>query len=126
MTDNAILDYALALYEARAKHPPPMTFEMCMLEAIRVITGERSILEGHHTIEATAQNVIGKLRKMRLMHGISQEAMAIEIGCRTPSTVSQYESGNRTVKIDTLEKMVNALGYDLVFQMRRRTEDGDG
>lgn len=55
---------------------------------------------------------IGELiKKRRIETGVSQKKLAEKLDI-TPVMISQYETGKRNPKLETLEKIANALGCD--------------
>jgi UDP-N-acetylglucosamine 1-carboxyvinyltransferase len=57
------------------------------------------------------------LREMRQRAGISQRELAERIGT-TQSAVARMEKGGMQPKVDTLEKLVEALDQDLLVYVR--------
>ena len=49
-----------------------------------------------------------KIRDLRKKHGITQKALADKLGT-SPQNLAQYESGKRHPKIETLQKIADAL-----------------
>ena len=53
-----------------------------------------------------------KIKELRKKAGISQQELADRLET-TPQNLSQYETGKRQPKIETIQKMANALGVDV-------------
>lgn len=69
--------------------------------------------------EATP-TTIGKLvRKCREAEGLFQSDLAAMSGVRQP-TISDIETGLRDPKIQTVDKLFNAMGYDFQYRAVRR------
>ena len=51
-----------------------------------------------------------RIRRLRLEQGISQEALALRIGCPGHANISRYESGSRVPSMESIDKLANALG----------------
>lgn len=59
-------------------------------------------------LEAAAPN---KLRTLRLRSGLSQAALASQIGT-TQAQIARIESGRQDVQVGTMERLAEALGID--------------
>jgi len=53
------------------------------------------------------------IRDRRIAMGLSQEELGRRMGYTSGSAVSQYETGARNPKIETLEKIAKALNIEL-------------
>jgi transcriptional regulator with XRE-family HTH domain len=61
----------------------------------------------------TEAHQIGQyVRAHRERAGLSQQALADKLGCSQPA-ISQLEVGNASLSIATLQRIAEALGYDL-------------
>lgn len=58
-----------------------------------------------------------KLKKIRLDRGLTVKELAEKAGC-SDSTIHAYERGDSIPKLATFIKIVDALGYVIVFQMK--------
>jgi transcriptional regulator with XRE-family HTH domain len=52
------------------------------------------------------------LKKLRIDSEMTIEKLSIKSGIAT-STISGYETGKRSINLDTLERLVNSCGSDL-------------
>jgi transcriptional regulator with XRE-family HTH domain len=52
------------------------------------------------------------LRQAREQAGITQQELAERLGCSQPA-ISQAEAGGASLSVATLQRFLNALGYDL-------------
>lgn len=59
------------------------------------------------------------LRKMRLKAGLSQQQLATRLGT-TQSAVARLESGTTQPRLETVEKLAETLGQDLLLTVRGR------
>ena len=58
-----------------------------------------------------------KLKKIRIDRGLSAKDLAAKAGC-SDSTIYSYERGDSVPKFTTFIKIVDALGYKIVLQMK--------
>lgn len=64
--------------------------------------------------------ITGKdIKKLREEHGLTQLQLGRAIFAEE-STISNYESGRRSLKIDTLESIANVFGYTVDFNLIRK------
>jgi uncharacterized protein len=59
------------------------------------------------------------LRRARLRAGLSQAELAARAGV-AQSVISAYEAGRRQPALSTLTRLIEAAGYDLVVDIRRK------
>jgi predicted nucleotidyltransferase/DNA-binding XRE family transcriptional regulator len=59
------------------------------------------------------------LRRARLRAGLSQAELAARAGV-AQSVISAYEAGRRQPALSTLARLIEAAGYDLVVDIRRK------
>lgn len=59
------------------------------------------------------------LRQMRLKAGLSQQQLAVKLGT-TQSAVARLESGTTQPRLETVEKLAETLGQDLLLTVRGR------
>jgi DNA-binding XRE family transcriptional regulator len=76
-----------------------------MTEQARLHPELRAELERLHPFEEVARQII----RLRLDHGLSQEALAERVGT-TKSAISRLESGQHAPNLATLEKIAAAFG----------------
>lgn len=65
--------------------------------------------------------IAGQVAERRQQLGLSQAELARRCGT-TQSAIARLESGGRPPRIDTLLGIADALGCDLVVELRRREE----
>ena len=58
-----------------------------------------------------------KLKKIRMDRGLSVKDLAAKAGC-SDSIIYSYERGESIPKLTTFVKIVDALGYEIVLQMK--------
>lgn len=58
--------------------------------------------------------VIENIKKIRLEKGISQECIAMAIGC-DQSNWNKIETGKQQLKVNQLEKIAEILGVDVIY-----------
>ena len=58
-----------------------------------------------------------KLKKIRLDRGLTAKELAEKAGC-SDSTIHAYERGDSIPKLATFIKIVDALGYEIVLNMK--------
>jgi transcriptional regulator with XRE-family HTH domain len=58
-----------------------------------------------------------KLKKIRLDRGLTAKELAEKAGC-SDSTIHAYERGDSIPKLATFVKIVDALGYEIVLNMK--------
>lgn len=56
-----------------------------------------------------------RIKAAREKEGLSQTQLAELLGYSTPTAVSLIESGERSVKVETLEKIAHALHQDVTY-----------
>lgn len=59
------------------------------------------------------------LRQMRLKAGLSQQQLATRLGT-TQSAVARLESGTTQPRLETVERLAETLGHDLLLTVRGR------
>ena len=59
------------------------------------------------------------LRQMRLKAGLSQQQLATRLGT-TQSAVARLESGTTQPRLETVEKLAETLGQDLLLTVKRQ------
>lgn len=67
-------------------------------------------------------SVAGNLLALRQRHGLSQESLASYLGVARP-TISYYETGERNVPLEHLEKLANFFGIDTYDLLDENTEN---
>lgn len=67
-------------------------------------------------------SVAGNLQALRQRHGLSQESLASYLGVARP-TISYYETGERNVPLEHLEKLANFFGIDTYDLLEENTEN---
>jgi uncharacterized protein len=70
-------------------------------------------------VDHAAETVRGLLRRARSRAGMSQTELAARAGV-AQSVISAYESGRRQPALTTLARLIEAAGYDLVVDIRRK------
>lgn len=55
-------------------------------------------------------NTIFRIRELRQMRGITQSQLAKEMGLRSTSTVTMWESGDRNPTSEILPRLAHVLG----------------
>lgn len=65
------------------------------------------------------QELAETVRELRKKHGISQGELAQIAGVSLPS-ISRFERGKDTIRLDVLMKMLDALGYRLEIKTKDR------
>lgn len=65
------------------------------------------------------QELAATVRELRKKHGISQGELAQIAGVSLPS-ISRFERGKDTIRLDVLMKMLDALGYRLEIKTKDR------
>jgi transcriptional regulator with XRE-family HTH domain len=68
--------------------------------------------------------VVEKMRKIREKQGLSQQELADRAGV-VKSTIYEAEVGRRIPRIQTLEKLADALGVEIVDLLPSRKESAD-
>lgn len=63
-----------------------------------------------------------ELEAERKNRGMSQKDLAIKSGI-AQNRISEYLSGKKTMKIITVRKIAEALGFDLILTLEKSTED---
>lgn len=63
-------------------------------------------------VKIVAASTGDKLKLLRLREGMTQKELADKLGV-TPQNISQYERGLKKPKIETVQKMADALGVDV-------------
>ena len=63
------------------------------------------------------------VRQIRNHHGISQPDVAKAAGLSSVASISHYETGARKIDMAKLEKLANALGYDVNVVFTRQTDE---
>jgi transcriptional regulator with XRE-family HTH domain len=68
----------------------------------------------------TPKEIGDYLKRLRKEKGISQVELAEKIGVKPP-TLSQYESGETNMTLSTLNRVADALGYQInvSFSLKR-------
>jgi len=63
---------------------------------------------------------LGKeIKDIRKAHGLNQTELAEASEVSLPS-ITRLEAGKSTIRLDVLTKVANALGYDLVLQLKKK------
>lgn len=57
-----------------------------------------------------------KLRAIRALKGVSQAQLAIDSGV-SASAIAEYEIGKRDLRADTIRKLCEALGVEVVYKV---------
>ncbi len=65
------------------------------------------------------QELAATLREIRKKHGISQGELAQISGVSLPS-ISRFERGKDTIRLDVLMKILAALGYSLEIKAKEK------
>jgi HTH-type transcriptional regulator / antitoxin HipB len=65
------------------------------------------------------QELAATLRDLRKKHGISQGELAQISGVSLPS-ISRFERGKDTIRLDVLMKILDALGYSLEIKAKEK------
>jgi transcriptional regulator with XRE-family HTH domain len=68
--------------------------------------------------------VVEKMREIREKQGLSQQELADRAGV-VKSTIYEAEVGRRIPRIQTLEKLADALGVEIVDLLPSRKESAD-
>ena len=66
--------------------------------------------------------IADQVAERRLARGMSQHELAQAVGT-TQSAIARLETGGRPPRIDTLLRIADALGCDLVVELRPREEE---
>ena len=66
--------------------------------------------------------IADQVAERRLAIGMSQQELAQAVGT-TQSAIARLETGGRPPRIDTLLRIADALGCDLVVELRPREEE---
>ena len=73
----------------------------------------------------TTKNEIHEIsRGLRKQHGITQANLAIMAGVSLPA-LQRFEAGNATARMDTIRKILAALGYELTVRPSTMERDRD-
>ena len=80
------------------------------------------ILPTQSNIMESTLSVAGNLLALRQRHGLSQESLASYLGVARP-TISYYETGERNVPLEHLEKLANFFGIDTYDLLEENTEN---
>ena len=64
-------------------------------------------------------DILKQLRLTRQIMGLSQEALADALNNKGHGYLSMLESGKRGVKLNTLTKWADVLGYEVVLKEKR-------
>lgn len=56
-----------------------------------------------------------KVRELRKQHGMTQIELADIAGVSLPS-ITRFEKGKETIRLDVLTKILNSLGYELAIK----------
>lgn len=70
-------------------------------------------------MDRDAESAQGLLRRARSRAGLSQAELAARAGV-AQSVISAYEAGRRQPALATLARLIEAAGYELVVDIRRR------
>jgi len=70
------------------------------------------------------RSVVEKMRAIREKQGLSQQELADRAGV-VKSTIYEAEVGRRIPRIQTLEKLADALGVEIVELLPSRKESAD-
>jgi predicted nucleotidyltransferase/DNA-binding XRE family transcriptional regulator len=70
-------------------------------------------------VDHNAESAQGLLRRARVRAGLSQSELAARVGV-AQSVISAYEAGRRQPALPTLARLIEAAGYDLVVDIRRK------
>lgn len=70
-------------------------------------------------MDRDAESAQGLLRRARSRAGLSQAELAARAGM-AQSVISAYEAGRRQPALATLARLIEAAGYELVVDIRRR------
>jgi uncharacterized protein len=70
-------------------------------------------------VDRDAESAQGLLRRARLRAGLSQAELAARAGV-AQSVISAYEADRRQPALSTLARLIEAAGYDLVVDIRRK------
>jgi uncharacterized protein len=70
-------------------------------------------------VDRDAESAQGLLRRARFRAGLSQAELAARAGV-AQSVISAYEAGRRQPALSTLARLIEAAGYDLVVDIRRK------
>jgi len=70
-------------------------------------------------VNRDAEAAQGLLRRARSQAGMSQAELATRAGV-AQSVISAYEAGRRQPALSTLARLIEAAGYDLVVDIRRK------
>lgn len=57
-----------------------------------------------------------KLRAIRALKGISQARLA-ELSGVSPTAIAQYETSKRDLRADTIRKLCDALGVQVIYRV---------
>lgn len=80
------------------------------------------ILPTQSNIMESTLSVAGNLLALRQRHGLTQESLANYLGVARP-TISYYETGERNVPLEHLEKLANFFGIDTYDLLEGNTEN---
>lgn len=80
------------------------------------------ILPTQSNIMESTLSVAGNLLALRQRHGLTQESLASYLGVARP-TISYYETGERNVPLEHLEKLANFFGIDTYDLLEENTEN---
>jgi HTH-type transcriptional regulator/antitoxin HipB len=70
-------------------------------------------------MQADARDLAEAIRELRKKHGISQGELAQISGVSLPS-ISRFERGKDTIRLDVLMKILDALGYRLEIKAKEK------
>ena len=57
-----------------------------------------------------------KLRAIRALRGVTQSALAESSGV-SPTAIAEYEKGKRDLRADTIRKLCEALGVQVIYKV---------
>lgn len=80
---------------------------------------------GFRQIAQRRQELIGELVAARRARGLSQTAVAARMGT-SQSVVARFESGDRDVRLSSLERYASAVGARLDWRLRHDGASGHG
>ena len=80
------------------------------------------ILPTQSNIMESTLSVAGNLLALRQRHGLTQESLANYLGVARP-TISYYETGERNIPLEHLEKLANFFGIDTYDLLEENTEN---
>jgi ribosome-binding protein aMBF1 (putative translation factor) len=105
---------------ANRKKQDPKTIAQTGLDRLRRTLQERTAVDGDELFAEIARQVTER----RIAWDLSQKELA-ELCGTTQSAIARLERGQRPPRIDTLQRVANALDCELSVELRPRTKETD-